>query len=66
DQPATTITYGEDGKVIVQRPGAAQQPPQTGIAQSATGETAEEEAPTTVVLDEEEDGLHSSFGGGFG
>jgi len=66
DQPATTITYGEDGKVIVQQPGAEQQPPQTGISQSATGESAEEEAPTTVVLDEEEDGLHSSFGGGFG
>jgi len=66
DQPATTITYGEDGSVIVQQPGATQQPPQTGIAQSATGEAAEEEAPTTVVLDEEEDGLHSSFGGGFG
>ena len=30
DQPATTITYGEDGKVIVQQPGAAQQPAQDG------------------------------------
>jgi hypothetical protein len=30
DQPATTITYGEDGKVIVQQPGAAQQPVQDG------------------------------------
>ena len=28
DQPATTITYGEDGKVIVQQPGATQQPAQ--------------------------------------
>ena len=30
DQPATTITYGEDGKVIVQQPGATQQPAQDG------------------------------------
>ncbi len=30
DQPATTITYGEDGKVIVQQPGATQRPAQDG------------------------------------
>ena len=66
DQPATTITYAEDGKVIVHQPKAVQKPPQTGIAKSDTGDAAEEEVPETVVLDEEESGLPSSVGGGFG